>query len=802
MTDRDNVKVRKSRRSTRRPGTSIVPFAVVGLVLATLIGVALVMVFNTLSASRAYITAESRWSKSMHTGLQLLDQFAESGDPALLDASRRAMATPFNDRRARIALTSMPVRNADAERALIAAGESPADARSMVRMFPRFARWPHFRDAIETWEKGDALLVHIDNLDDELEALWQTGQGESERVRSIRDELQMIRESLNTLAGDFSNAVNAGARQIGQFALWAGVFLIALLALGLTLVSMWALRGIRNSEQRFWNTFEHAPVGMVLLDGDGRLLEVNDSLCEFLERGPTQLGERLLTDFCDHRDRASVAKSLKQRSEVPAPLFNLETRFLREDGSRVWGNVSLAPLEQEKRGDPAWIGVIEDVSESRGLSRELAYQAAHDQLTGLINRREFENRLNDLLRRPELMTHSHALALIDLDQFKIVNESFGHLAGDALLVRLAERLQACLREQDTLARLDGDEFGALLSECDLETARAVADRLRDAVQQFDFSWEDQGMKLSASIGLIEIGRTDSNPAMLMQRADMACHEAKEQGRNKVFVLPAGASQSDKRRREMNWVTRINEAIGADRMRFHAQLMASSSGKSWRCELLIRMLDGEGRLHTAQHFMESAERFHIARAIDRWSVPNALEQIAAYRSNVPEIEHWHINLSGQSVDCDAVLPELTDQIKNSGLDPHLLCFEITESAAIHSLDEAREFFNTLRSLGCQVALDDFGKGVSTFDYLKQLPIDLVKIDGGFVRELAHSELDQAMVRSIDEVAKIAGVETVAESVESIELAMRLRKIGVDWLQGHAIHHPQPLDDLAIPDLRLM
>jgi len=444
------------------------------------------------------------------------------------------------------------------------------------------------------------------------------------------------------------------------------------------------------------------------------------------------------------------------------------------------------------------VAVLEDISESRNLSAELAYQAAHDQLTGLANRREFERELNHLLHDTGSSSGRHALGLIDLDQFKVINDTFGHLAGDALLVRLAERMQHCLRDGDLLARLDGDEFGVMLRNCGIETATQVANRLRDAIGEFRFSWEEMPMNVSASIGIIEINGSNRDAAMLMQRVDLACYEAKDLGRNQVCVHTESRASSIKRRVEMSWVNRINEAIAANRLRFHGQLIAPAAGDDWRCELLVRLEDADGKLHTANLFMDAAERYHVARAIDKWVVGNALQRIQSLRSRVPGMKTWHINLSGQSVDCEMVLPELLARIKAHDIAPECLCFEITESAAIHSLEEAHRFFSALRELGCQVALDDFGKGLSTFDYLKQLPVNLVKIDGSFVRELAHSELDHAMVRSIHEVAKIAGMRTIAESVESIELILRLKQIGIDYLQGHAIHSPQPLSALVIPD----
>jgi EAL domain-containing protein (putative c-di-GMP-specific phosphodiesterase class I) len=332
-------------------------------------------------------------------------------------------------------------------------------------------------------------------------------------------------------------------------------------------------------------------------------------------------------------------------------------------------------------------------------------------------------------------------------------------------VRLTERMSACLREGDLLARLDGDEFGILLRNCSLDTAVEVLERIRTVIATFGFQWEERPVPISASMGLVPLEDDDRDAATLLQQADIACHEAKDLGRNRLQVHSEADGASSRRHEEMDWVQRINQALSDDRLKLHAQLIQPMEGRASRCELLIRLVGDEGELHTAARFMEAAERFHIARNVDRWVIDHALAAIREHAPLLPWIASWHINLSGQSVDSTTMLSEITEGIAKHGVDPRKLCFEVTETAAIRSLDEARDFFDALRALGCEIALDDFGKGLSTFDYLKQIPVDLVKIDGGFVRELVHSELDHAMVRSIHEIARIAGLKTVAESVKA-------------------------------------
>ncbi|MGK7297197.1 MAG: putative bifunctional diguanylate cyclase/phosphodiesterase [Candidatus Wenzhouxiangella sp. M2_3B_020] len=776
----------------------LVPFVVLSAMLAVAAMAVAVAVHDLQAGGNAYVAGESRWSKASQYAVFHLDRFAERLDPADLGRARESLEIPLSYRRARLELSSEEPDLARAADLLRAGRSEEAETGRMARLFATFRGWPDFSRALALWSEADVWILRLETLADELEQLAGAPATNPEQIASIRDELALINATLNEKAIAFSRAVTNGNRRLLEIVLWTSVATIGLLVALLTALFIWTMRRVRVSQQRFWNTFEHAPVGMAVIDADAVLLEINDALSRFLDREAENLRGVPLTHFCDQRDRALLRRTIADRETSSHPLFNLESRYVRPDGTQAWGDLSVARLDEQSRKLPLFVAVLEDVSESRNLSAELAYQAAHDQLTGLPNRREFERELNHLLRDMDPEQLHHALGLIDLDQFKVVNDTFGHLAGDALLVRLSERVHSCLREGDVLARLDGDQFGFLLKNCRMGTAQQIAGRLHAEIREFGFSWDERPVNVSASIGLVEIDGECRDPSLLMQRVDLASFEAKDLGRDQVCVHARSRASSMKRREDMDWVNRINEALATDRLRFHGQLIGARSGEAWRCELLVRLEDADGELHTATRFMEAAERYHVARTIDRWVLRHALAVIRRQSRRLPEIEAWHINLSGQSVDCESVLPEIRRMVAELDVDPTLLCFEITESAAIHSLEEARRFFSALQEMGCQVALDDFGKGLSTFDYLKQLPVDLVKIDGGFVRELSHSELDHAMVRSIYEVARVAGKKTIAESVESIELIVRLNQIGIDYLQGHAIHNPEPPDRIAIPD----
>ncbi len=792
----------KQRRrifQTSRSALRIAPVITLVLLLAAAGGGIAVVVLDLMSGARAFVASESLWSRAQQDVVFHLDRYAETGRPVHLRTARERLRIPLAVRDARIALDASPPDFPRARAGFLAGENHPQDVERLIRLHRQLPRSASLRRAWAIWRESDIWVLRLERLADELETLWTEPGRSSTMLSSVRDELALIDRSLGREAAEFSAAIGQATRELVYRArqiAWAVVLVIALL---LMLAIAWALRGMRRSETRFWTTFEKAPVGMALIDRDSTLVEVNDALCRLLRRPSGETRGRPLSHFSHTEDRTALRKFVADGAIGDAPLGDLETRYLAPDGEHVWGKLSLARLNdgrQHRDSGDLQVAVLEDISESHRLAGELAYQAAHDQLTGLPNRREFERQLNRVLHGVAQRGGQHALCLVDLDQFKVVNDSFGHLAGDALLVRLTERVQECLREMDLLARLDGDEFGLLLMDCPVDIANEVAERIRETIAAFEFHWEERPITISASIGLVPIHSGNHDAAVLLQQVNIACHEAKEQGRNRLQVHSDERTSSRRRHAEMSWVHRINQALSQGRLRFHGQLIKPLNGDRYRCELLLR-LQGDEELHTASQFMEAAERFHIARTVDRWVIDNVLDEIRAFECRDDRIHAWHINLSGQSVDCKTVLPDLIERIRSRGVPPEKLCFEITESAAITSLEEAREFFSALRELGCQIALDDFGKGLSTFDYLKQLPVDLVKIDGGFVRELAHSELDHAMVRSVHEIARVAGLETIAESVESVEVLIRLKQIGIDYLQGHVIHNPVRLRELVLP-----
>ncbi|MBU2478497.1 MAG: EAL domain-containing protein, partial [Gammaproteobacteria bacterium] len=386
--------------------------------------------------------------------------------------------------------------------------------------------------------------------------------------------------------------------------------------------------------------------------------------------------------------------------------------------------------------------------------------------------------------------HKHTLCYLDLDQFKVVNDTCGHAAGDQLLHKLTAFLQSKLRKADVLARLGGDEFGLLLSHCQLDRAMEVAESLRETINEFRFQWQGKSFQIGVSIGLVELTQSLSSSAEALASADMACYAAKEDGRNRIHVYRPDDIELSRRREEMGMVSAVQRALADNQLELFAQVIVPVSAveKIPHYEILVRMRDPEGNHISPGAFIPAAERFQLMSSIDRWVVSHSLRFAAAQARSGNPVD-LSINLSGQSLSEDQFLVFMTNEIVQSGVDPQRLCFEITETAAINNLVRAVRFMSSIRQLGCHFALDDFGSGMSSFGYLKNLPVDVLKIDGSFIKRLHENQVDQAMVKAIQEVARLMNMKTVAEFVENAEIFAVLQEIGIDQAQGYYLGKPE-------------
>ena len=444
------------------------------------------------------------------------------------------------------------------------------------------------------------------------------------------------------------------------------------------------------------------------------------------------------------------------------------------------------------------IGILRDITEHRVLQAALQHQASHDDLTGLVNRREFQQRLNTLVDTVQTDHGPHALVYVDLDQFKVVNDTCGHFAGDELLRQLGLRLKRLVNQRDVIARLGGDEFGLLLHDQSIEDAMRVSKALCEAVAEFRFVWGERSFDVTASVGLCAINSDTLSAEDALSSADAACYVAKDEGRNRVQLYLGGAACKSKRQ-EMGWVSRLQKALDENRFQMWQQhildLKSDAPSGAGHVEMLLRLVDEDGSIIAPGQFFPAAERYGLMPAIDRWVIQHLLldgngTQLQS-KMACSSSTHCAINLSGASLNDDKFLGFLEDALKRTSLACNAVCFEITETVAVSNFSRVREVMQTFKQFGCQFALDDFGSGMSSFSYLKNLPVDYLKIDGTLVRSIVEDAADFAMVEAINRVGRVLGLKTIAEFVETEASLQQLRDIGVDYAQGYAIHRPEPL-----------
>lgn len=472
------------------------------------------------------------------------------------------------------------------------------------------------------------------------------------------------------------------------------------------------------------------------------------------------------------------------------------TVLISRNGDEFGIEDSAAPIRNSSGDVLGVVLVFHDVTEQRRLSGEMSYRATHDALTGLINRSEFETRLRRTLDKAHEEGSEHALLYIDLDQFKLVNDACGHSVGDQLLQQVAKLLKESVRARDTLARLGGDEFAVILEHCTVDQAQRLAQQICDRMEEFRFLHDERRFRIGTSIGLVPVDKRWANTAAAMQAADTSCYAAKEAGRNRVHAWFDTDKAMRARHGEMQWASRLEQALDENKFVLYAQRIEplSHGSTGLHAEVLIRLLDSDGSLIPPSAFLPAAERFHMATRIDRWVLKRAVQHIQAM-PDLAALDTLCINLSGQSVGDRAFHRHAIDGLAEAGAAVcQRICLEITETAAVTNMSDAAIFIEQARALGVRIALDDFGAGASSFGYLKTLKVDLLKIDGSFIRDVIDDPLDDAAVRCFVDVARVVGVRTVAEFVDRPEILQRVREIGVDYAQGFLLHRPEPIENL--------
>lgn len=559
---------------------------------------------------------------------------------------------------------------------------------------------------------------------------------------------------------------------------------------------------LASERERFKDFAEIAADYLWEMDRNLRFNYVSEGLEEITGVPTSQLLGRTRQEvWSEHIGDSEKWEQHLRDLEAHRPFEEVEFAWFRPDGQARMLCISGKAVFDSMGVFQGYRGAVRDVTEAHHMAQQMAHQATHDALTGLVNRSEFEQRLQRVLGTARAERAEHALCYLDLDQFKIINDTCGHVAGDELLRQLGGLLQQKVRRRDTLARLGGDEFGVLMEHCSLEHALRVANTLREAVEEYRFAWEDKGFNIGVSIGLVPITEFSESIVGVLSAADSACYAAKDQGRNRIHVYREDDVGLAKRHGEMQWVARIERALEEERFQFDFQPIVpvkSSEQKGMHYELLLRMQDEQGRIVPASVFLPAAERYNLATKLDRWVVRNAFEWLTRHPEHLERLYLCEINLSGHSLGDGEFLEMVIQQLHQTAIPPEKVCFEVTETAAVANLTSATHFIQTLKGVGCQFALDDFGSGLSSFAYLKTLPVDFLKIDGSFVKDIADDPTDLAMVKSINEIGHTMGKRTIAEFVENAAILEKLkaRDIGIDYAQGYHIGRPKPIDELLM------
>lgn len=645
----------------------------------------------------------------------------------------------------------------------------------------------------------DAVLQQIDqgHIQQATAILFEQAIPAQNRVMQTYTELMQLQDKETQTAIQEVNVRSGRAEAL--------ITLIGLLTVAISLmVALLVVRRTRTMENSLQAEKELAEVtlfsiadGIITTDAHCKVAYINPIAARMLNMRPEE---------SEGKHLAEVLQLIETGSQTPidvraatnagdcARLTSDQLTLLGHHGDTFSIRMTAAPIMSANRETMGAVLVFQDMTESHTLQQRLAWQATHDSLTRLANRYGFETDLEALIESATRRNAEHVLMVMDLDQFKIVNDTCGHIAGDQLLVQMAVLIGQKVRKGDIIARLGGDEFGILLANCDLDAGERVAEAIRAAIAEFRFVWDDKVFTVGTSIGVVPITYHTGTASLAVSAADTACYIAKEQGRNRVHVL-RGDTEIAKKHSEMLWVTRIRQAIEENRLKLYCQQIVPliPTEHEAHYEILLRMLDEDGNIVMPGVFIPPAERYNVMPAIDKWVISNLFKfiQQAVLRG---QNAFYAINLSGQSLMDESLLDFVLAEINLKNIDPACLCFEVTETVAISQMAMAQRFINALRAQGCKFSLDDFGSGMSSYSYLKSLHVDYLKIDGSLVLDIAHDPVDYTMVESIHRIGHAMGIKTIAEFVENEAALASLRKIGVDYAQGYLLHRPVPMDEI--------
>lgn len=796
---------------------SIWPFVALALVQTVLA----ISSLHILGAMRAFSSGESQWSKGQKDATYALARYAVSGDPAAYKQFHQGLHIPISDMQARLTLEDQGfAARPQASLLLLQGHNEPEEINALIWLTVYFKHTDTIGQLLARWRDSDEPLQELQTLAGDIYACLQLAPPTTEQKQSWLAQINALQIQLSEAEKAFNKVLGETSRTLNAW-LWSINVGIAVAMLSLLMGHTWRLQrktaraenALDMVSERASTTLAAIGEAVITTDAAGRVTYMNRAAEELLGIPLEQLFSCELAlhmhaappfDNTD-KDQAIALVQTAISEALTGRLHPRDTIFRLYDAQYYAREVKLAftPIG-DHAGTTEAVFVLHDVSQEQTYIRELAWQATHDQLTGLVNRYEFERLLGVLLAQTGFVnSHDNAIMYLDLDQFKVINDTAGHLAGDAMLRAISAMLQSCLRTGDTLARVGGDEFAILLTHCPFEEAQRLAEHIRDAAQNVRIQWGERSLSAGISIGLVKLASPLASVEEVLRVADMASYGAKQRGRNTVYAYDPGVDQEIARYvGEMEWVERIKSALDGGHFCLYAQSIGALSavadelvGGGLHIEVQIRMRLPDGNIISPVLFIPAAERYGLMPMVDRWVVKQSLQTLAHLHKTEqsPPISCCAINLSGTSLGDERLLGFLQEQIALYGVDPHILCFEITETAAITHLPNAIRLVNALKALGCRFSMDDFGAGVSSFSSLKNLPVDFLKIDGAIVKDMLSEPAHRAMVEAINHLGHALGMKTIAEFASTPEIVDALRSMGIDYAQGYAIGRPQPFSD---------
>lgn len=788
---------------------------IAGLMLSLCVGS-----LSTLSTIRAFVNGEGLWSKAERQSIAELRHFAASGSQADYQLFRDELAVPLGDRVARLELQSAAPDYVLAASSFIAARNHPDDVPGMMRLFRLFRHSSLLAHPIDAWTRADELILQLDGIGRHMHAVMDSGSPAG--VSQLLADAEHIHRQVVPLEDEFSRSLGSTSRQMLRLlSVFLALCSIILVGIGAAISRKMIRRSerialaLREAEEQAFVAQARSHVTLQSIADavlcTNRACEVTymNSAAELLIGWPAAeaVGQPLATvlHILPEPNTFSVTAEIAQilaGEQRTGPTTGSLLR--RRDGSTTPVHERAAPI-RDSHGEVIGVAlVMRDITQERAFAAQLLHQATHDALTGLANRREFEQRLGRAIVDKKSTGSEYALLYLDLDQFKVVNDTCGHAAGDELICQVSWVVKHELRADDVLARLGGDEFGILLVNNPQDTAIKVAESIRRRISELRFLWEGKVFSTNVSIGVLSLTESLATVSDALSAADQACYLAKDNGRNRVQFYRPDDQVMRTRHGEMCWVERLNRAIELDQFALYAQeirRVGRSTGavtdgfEASHFEILIRMIDSDGTLIAPMAFIPAAERYGLMPKIDRWVIANACKDLAALRERDGAIPSFMINLSGASVTDSGMVDFVRSQLEQFALPAESIGFELTETAAISNLASASQLMHRLNEIGCPMALDDFGSGMASFAYLRRLPVDYLKIDGEFVRDMTSDVVDYEIVEAIHNVGRVMGIKTVAESVESADILAALLLVGVDFAQGYHINRPVPIMDIS-------